>query len=310
MSVLYRSNGTVALPPFYGWTDPAFLDMSSRQGLWTDLRNGVSFLFRPEVVGFLAGIWFFSKRNSAGPVAWAAALSTTAFCFYLAYKCSIVIPSETFRYMFPMLMAAFVITVGTWLNDLAKDARPFLKTPKALGVLLVVGVIGWTQVPQGVRELQVSWATIPVEVKQNTPMIQGGADFFRQLQGTAPSGTKILAIVDFPFLLDYKRNTIYNIDAVGGSSLPPGLPYFSGADAVRRYLLQNNIRYVMSVRFDKALLMYTRRLWQHHNRPEWYFTEVWGKHSLDLMDSIDELEQSGRVLAGNDAYRVIELKKD
>ena len=54
MSVLYRSNGTVALPPFYGWTDPAFLDMSSRQGLWTDLRNGVSFLFRPEVVGFLS----------------------------------------------------------------------------------------------------------------------------------------------------------------------------------------------------------------------------------------------------------------
>lgn len=310
MSVLYRSNGTVALPPFYGWTEPAFLDMSSRLGVWTDLRNAVSSLFRPEVLGFVAGIWVFARRNSAGPVAWAVALSTTAFCFYLSYKCSIVIPSETFRYMFPMLIAAFILIVGTWLNDIAKESCPLLKTPMALGVLLVGGIIGWTQVPQGARELQATWATIPVEVKQNTPMVQGGADFFRQLQATVPSGTKVLAIVDFPFLLDYRRNTIYNIDAVGGSSLPPGLPYFSGAEAVRKYLLQNDIRYVMSVRFDKAVLMYTRRLWQHHNRPEWYFTEVWGKHSLDLMDSIDEFEHIGQVIAGNENYRVIDLKKD
>lgn len=309
MLVLYRSNGTISLPPFYGWTDPAFLDMSSRLGIWTDLKNGLIFLCRLEVIGFMAGLWVFLRGNSAGPVAWAASISTTVFGLYLAYKCSIVIPSETFRYLFPMLLAAFAFVVGTWLNDQAKSGQFNLTSPWTAAFCVSAALIAWTQLVQGLREFRYTLSSIPVQIEQDGPIVRGGKPFFQQLQSVVPEQAKILAVVDFPYLLDYRRNTIYNIDAIGGSSLPPGLPYFQGANAVRDYLLSQGIDTIMSVKFDKAVLMYTRRLWLNHNRPEWYFTEIWGKHALDLMDSIDELQSKGHTLIENEAYRVFTLEK-
>lgn len=310
MVVLYRSNGTIALPPFYGWTDPAFLDMSSRLGFWTDFKNGLSFLFRFEVLGFLVGIWFFVWGNSAGPVAWAAAICTTLLGFYLAYSCSIVIPSETFRYLFPMMLAGFVFIVGTWLNEQAGSNRPLFKNIRTVLLIPALGLLAWTQIPSGAREFYVNVLSIPQEMQTTGPIVQGGKEFFTQLQNAVPPGKKILAVVDFPYLLNYKRNTIYNIDAIGGSSLPPGMPYFQGSGPVRDYLATLGIDYVMAVKFDKANLMYTRRLWENHNRPEWYFTEVWGTHALDLMDSLDWLHRTGEVLFENDIYRVFRIKKE
>jgi hypothetical protein len=310
MIVLYRSNGTIALPPFYGWTDPAFLDMSSRLGFWADFKNGLSFLFRFDVLGFLVGICFFVWGNSAGPVAWAAAICTTLLGLYLAYSCSIVIPSETFRYLFPMMLVGFVFIVGTWLNDQARNNRSLFEDIRTIPLIAAFGLLASTQIPSGARELFINVLSIPMEMQTTGPMVQGGKEFFAKLQNTVPPGKKILAVVDFPYLLNYRRNTIYNIDAIGGSSLPPGMPYFQGSGPVRNYLTTLGIDYVIAVKFDKATLMYTRRLWENHNRPEWYFTEVWGMHALDLMDSLDWLHRTGEVLFENDIYRVFRIKKE
>lgn len=64
-----------------------------------------------------------------------------------------------------------------------------------------------------------------------------------ELQYKAEEGTTILAFIDMPFLLDFKRNSIYVMDAPGPVSPPPGIPLHESAHAIRDYLVDNNIDY-------------------------------------------------------------------
>jgi hypothetical protein len=125
-----------------------------------------------------------------------------------------------------------------------------------------------------------------------------------------PAGEKILTMVDASYLLDYKRNPMVSINAVGGSSPPPGLPFGQGPDALASYLKSLGIRYVIAVDFDNAVLLYTRKLWNENTRPEWFYNSVWKPRFNDFMDNIDTLAaQDGRLVAKAGNARLIDLGK-
>ena len=67
---------------------------------------------------------------------------------------------------------------------------------------------------------------------------------YKLLQNSIPKGQTVLTRLDKPFLMDFKRNEIYIVDGPGGASLPPGMPFYKGPEALANYLLSKNIRYV------------------------------------------------------------------
>ena len=67
----------------------------------------------------------------------------------------------------------------------------------------------------------------------------------QSLQASIPAGEPILARVDVPFLMDFKRNPIYVVDDPGMVSPPPGMPVNQGAEALAKYLLDLGIRFVV-----------------------------------------------------------------
>jgi hypothetical protein len=85
------------------------------------------------------------------------------------------------------------------------------------------------------------------------------------------------------------------------------MPFFKGPETLKSYLLKNGVDYILTVDFDKALLLYTRKHWLEHQRPEWFFKEVWGKHALDFMDNIDKLADWGQVIGSEANVRLIKL---
>jgi hypothetical protein len=64
------------------------------------------------------------------------------------------------------------------------------------------------------------------------------------MQDAIPEGATVLTRVQYPFLLDFTRNQIFIADYPGGSSPPPGIPFFRGADRLADYLCRRPIRYV------------------------------------------------------------------
>lgn len=72
------------------------------------------------------------------------------------------------------------------------------------------------------------------------------------VQRSIPEGEVVLARVTRPSLLDFRRNKIFIMGSPGGSSLPPGMPFFKGSDAMVDYLLSKSLRYVAySYGYDK-----------------------------------------------------------
>ena len=127
-----------------------------------------------------------------------------------------------------------------------------------------------------------------------------------QLQGIVPKGEKILAAVDAPYLLDYTRNQIANADVVGGMSPNKGMPFFKGPEALKKYLLDQNIKFILAVDWDKGLVSYNRKNIKENKR-EWFVNEVQTPYALNFMDNVDLLDKSEKSVVRGATCRLIEL---
>ncbi|HWD25039.1 MAG TPA: hypothetical protein VG368_06215 [Acidimicrobiales bacterium] len=59
---------------------------------------------------------------------------------------------------------------------------------------------------------------------------------YAQMNANIPAGSKVLAAVDDPALLDFSRFDFSTLDEVGTASPPPGIPIMKGKAAVVAYL--------------------------------------------------------------------------
>jgi hypothetical protein len=71
-------------------------------------------------------------------------------------------------------------------------------------------------------------------------------------QDMVPPNEAIFSVDLYTLAYNFKRNKIYYHSQPGGASLPPGIPISMGAEAVSKYLLNNNIRYLAYNYSDQA----------------------------------------------------------
>ncbi|MCH8342743.1 MAG: hypothetical protein IH983_02020 [Planctomycetes bacterium] len=108
----------------------------------------------------------------------------------------------------------------------------------------------------------------------------------RRAQQSIPKGERVLARLARPYLLDFTRNTIFVADA--GASLPPGMPFFQGGEALAQYLLSKSIRYVIYAYGTEAGT--TREefgFMLEKGEPIWHRTII--GHTFDLQDNLSQL---------------------
>ena len=307
MVVLWLSNGTIHYPPFKGFINLPFELVGSKEGALVDGPNAAAFLFSQEMlVIFACFLLAFAVSNR-----WLAAsiILVTVFCSWLiAQKFGVTVYSEIYRYTFPGAVAAGFFILAKAISLRNENEHCVSSLPSLIAVPLVA--IFLVNAPQAGREWGLRAKTLPEEfVLPETILDRNLGLAYRLLQDKVPAGKSILAVVDAPYLLNYSRNPIYNVDAIGGASPWGGMPFFRGPEALKNYLVNNGVDYILSVEFEKALLLYTRKHWLEHQRPEWFFKEVWGKHALDFMDNVDKLADWGQVLGTEGNVRLIKLSQ-
>ncbi|MEG4290639.1 hypothetical protein Q5692_18795 [Microcoleus sp. C2C3] len=59
---------------------------------------------------------------------------------------------------------------------------------------------------------------------------------YSKVLDSVPEGEIVLTRLDKPFLMNFKKHTIWIADWPGGASLPPGMPSFKGEQALADYL--------------------------------------------------------------------------
>ena len=113
---------------------------------------------------------------------------------------------------------------------------------------------------------------------------------YGKLQQAVPPAEPIAVLLDEPYFLDFSRNPIWNLDMPGYSSPPPGMPYFTGSEALRNYFRGQSIRYVAFVRGDRSRYHYRRDYWVMMMVSDEH--DLWRNHApyvIDLLDSLSDL---------------------
>jgi hypothetical protein len=301
MAVLWQSNGTPMYPPFLGTMNPEFTVLGNKAGWVFDAAHGLACLLLPEVlvllfVMLLVGV---AKQRS---LAVAATVVAILVSWFTAYKFGVAVLSEGYRYTFPMLMP-----VALWLLATSLPSNEEPDSGRVAWISLALGLLLAINLPNAGRELATQADSLPAQVFSRERMVNPVlTNANRELQNYTPVGSKILVAVDTPYGFDFARNVIYTADVPGASAIGKW-PVLRGPDALREYLLNLGITYIIAADFNNAMLLYTRKHWTEHQRPEWFFKEVWGKYFLDFMDSVDSLARTDRVVATAANLRLIEL---
>jgi len=302
-------------PFMTGNANPLFNQVGSKDGFWMDLFNALAFQTRPDVFVLLIPLLvsFFIKRNAFTVCVTAGTIIAT---IYIAIKAGVALPVDVVRFMFPI---AFTGLLYVFCRLSAFHEKPETKQAEISGNIvhpemrflsLCVLAMSIIYLSPSLNLLTESVSSLYSQIAKPGPILPlTYTEDYSKLQALVPPHEKILSAVDAPYLLDYKRNTIYSIDIIGGASPSPGMPQFKGPIALKTYLKELGIYYIIAVDWDKGLLHLARKTWRDYIRPEWFWKEIYGPHALNFMDNVDSLERSQEIVAKTPNCRLIKILK-
>jgi hypothetical protein len=312
MLVLLSSNGTPMIPPFSGYVSKAY-QIYAFNDFWKDMGAVLSFYTTPEmlcILGLLAVTVIFKIHEE---IAWIVIASLLA-ASVIVNRYGAMAYLDQYRFIYPLLVPLALWFICKLLQKTSSE-KLFEGTPLKEKMLWPIGATSialaafiLVNAAQGSRELREQFVSIPEQIKEVKPFFDPNLKkAYEGLQNLVPPDVKILTMVDASYWLDFKRNTIYSINAVGSSSPPPGMPFQKGPHALANYLKGLGIRYVIAVDFNNAVLLYTRKLWAETTRPEWIYPQIWRPRFLDVMDNFDALDKEGTVIARAANARLFDL---
>lgn len=130
---------------------------------------------------------------------------------------------------------------------------------------------------------------------------------YAEMQNAIPEGARVAVLLDDPGYLDFARNEIFNLDTPGYASPGTQLPMFVGAEPVRAYFLDRGIRYLAFVRGTHSEYMYRREFWLWRIFHDSELFQVMSAYIINMLDTLDELSQTTKVIYERDGLVVIDL---
>jgi hypothetical protein len=189
------------------------------------------------------------RRRAAWGVWAGAAAYCAAWCASWPVMAEATQVVDLGRYLAPAGAVGLVVGLGVLWRVLGEVAR---ERPGHWA--RVAGVAGFaaTAVVTSGEWSMVYFVAVPGDLGRATSeahLVRGRegeiAARVRAAQAAVPAGAKVLVYMAEPAFLDFRRNVIYVADWPGESSLPPGMPVYSGGRAVAAYLRGLGIRYVV-----------------------------------------------------------------
>jgi hypothetical protein len=131
---------------------------------------------------------------------------------------------------------------------------------------------------------------------------------YAALQHAIPQGEHVLSMLDAPYLLDFRRNTIAIIDLPAVASPGPGLPLGGQPEQYASYLLAQGYRYLAFVRSDRSAAIYKLSTWTAHatsgDRMPQHFM---ARSVIDVIVSLEALAETHHVVYDDGTNVVVDL---
>jgi hypothetical protein len=322
----WRSSGTPFFPVIRGNYQFAS-GLSAPLSAWDTASFVASCLWANRLwYPLLLALWVGRERRLAG----SAAIVGIALVATVAATALALTGSDSFnvyRYSAPLVIGAVAFLVALVLGGLALP-----QGGRARAGLAAVGVatVLWAAVPvqvethsagdaglgprrfgssplRGIGRNLSGWSFAVRAVLAEGPVEPrvSGAASFAEAQDELEPGARVLAAVSKPFFWRFDRHVIHSVDCPGQASPPPGMPFFSGPDALADYLLDLGYTHLAfsPPRADPCL--YSLSSWTAAATSGAYLWEKWAPYFLDFLRNEQALaEKLGTVYQSRDLVLV------
>jgi len=145
------------------------------------------------------------------------------------------------------------------------------------------------------------------EGRHGDPSARAEARRYRAMQAALPAGASAVVMLDDPALLDYRRNSLANLDTPGFASPGTQLPAFDGAEPLRAYLVAEGYRYAAFVRSERSRYVFRRGFWVERMFIDSELFQIMSAYTIDAIDRLAELATTTTVLYDADGLVVLDL---
>lgn len=304
MTLLQLSSRTFLYPIFRGTHRPEFENYQATLDIGEHLELFFTTLFDARFLIFAAPIilFVFYRKNAAAFALYVSALLTTAAMTWVFTHSDL---DNIHRYVAPFLNAAIIATMIAFTRD-ARAAGPAAETntsPFRLGDKIIVVALALllpVMMKIDIERFIDRWDRVALSPAKRT--------LYTEMQNTIPAGAKIMAIFNAPYALNYQRNDISAIDVPGAASPDPGMPFFDGPEAFKKYLQNLSITHLAYGDFDEpGGCLYNRNLWQYHQGAD---VDVWkmeARYYLTLIDLLEALGKTEKVMFKKNGFTALQL---
>jgi hypothetical protein len=316
----WRSNQTFLFPLMRGTFGAAIPTEPMVFTAWQELAFFVKVVLEPEpvrVMLVLAPVLFLVEDRRPGKPLTSFTIAVVVGFAALIHSFTLSDQLTLWRYSVAYTLPLFLILVveasAPGLRASDRDDREIpVHTPVVGRIAIVAALV--VQVALSARGLARKYAALDADldraaVTARHPERARALELeYAQLQLAVPAGAPIAVALDRPYLLDFARNPIFNLDTPGFASPSPGMPFFVGPDPVARYFLDRGIRYLAFVRGDYSSYQYRRELWLRRINVDGELGQVQGAYAVDCLDNFAALAASRSVLFERDGMVVVDLE--
>jgi len=315
MISMYQSSGTLLYPLFgkgyHGSVYGTFLLPSA--GLTVSTVIGIlrRQLGNPYIVSLLLLSFVAFSSSFAKLVARGASLAlwTSSVLGIIILSISMGGPSSRFYFSFVCASIIILMTIALSGTELKNQTR-FTNYTSAFIAVLVAGIIigsNWQvwlwsspkfQYARCIKNIKSGLRNIPLT--SNEEVVR-----YNTMQRSVPQGQTILARLAYPFLLDFKRNTVFIIDWPGGASPPPGIPSFRGPEPLADYLSLKSIRYIAYSYADEANFTWKEYGSRVNHTAPWIRSQA--RHTFAFQNNLIKLAKTRKRIYDDGYIFVIDL---
>jgi hypothetical protein len=301
MISMYQSSGTLLYPllgrGYHGSVYGTFLLPSSGLETSTAIRLVLYYLGDPYIVSLILVSFSSFRLRPAEPAGRRASLSLSAGALLGALIMLISIGGYSAqRYFFPFVFAAIIISMIMALSKKrVKNESGFINYSSVFMTIFAAGVIigsNWNSLRWYSPQAPYSKWIQDIEAGMKNSHLVSDEELlqYRKMQQSIPQGETVLTRLAKPFLLDFRQNKIFIADYPGGASLPPGMPFFRGAEALADYLNSKSIRYVAYSYANEANFQWSQFGERLKNPYSWVRTQA--IHTFDFQNNLKQLGDS------------------
>jgi hypothetical protein len=218
--------------------------------------------------------------------------------------------ADVYRYSYPLFLVLFVIFLSFFVENIEQNNLN-LKLKKAafsgavfLSLLVALGSHSYKNYNSNNPLDRIAWDLI------NVPLVTlDEREKYSKMLDSVPEGEIVLTRLDKPFLMNFKKHTIWIADIPGGASLPPGMPSFKGEEALADYLVSHSIRYVAYSYANEA--NFPRKSLEVRLNPEWpFWLQNQALNSFEFQESLQKLGESRKRIYDDGENFVIDLSSN